>query len=104
MPDEDPTNDEYTKFLTKPENAMLQCLPSRIQALKVMGILDVLSTHSTDEEYIADKMEASWEDSPAIKGDTVSGVIGVGYDRATDPSFTGDPGTSKGKEVLGDYI
>ncbi|KAK9145804.1 hypothetical protein Sjap_005707 [Stephania japonica] len=27
--------------------------------------------------------------------DTVSGVIGVGYDRATDSSFTGDPSTSK---------
>ncbi|KAK9101935.1 hypothetical protein Sjap_019189 [Stephania japonica] len=27
--------------------------------------------------------------------DIVSGVIGVGYDRATDPSFSGDPSTSK---------
>ncbi|KAK9170106.1 hypothetical protein Syun_002246 [Stephania yunnanensis] len=33
-----------------------------------MTILDVLSTHSTDEEYIADKMEPSWEEAPAIKG------------------------------------
>ncbi|KAK9096529.1 hypothetical protein Sjap_022026 [Stephania japonica] len=68
MPDEDPTDDEYTEFLTKPESAMLQCLPSQRQASIVMTILDVLSTHSADEEYIADKMEASWEDSPVIKG------------------------------------
>ncbi|KAK9170113.1 hypothetical protein Syun_002253 [Stephania yunnanensis] len=38
------------------------------QATMVMTILDVLSTHSTDEEYIADKMEPSWEEAPAIKG------------------------------------
>ncbi|KAK9157038.1 hypothetical protein Scep_003612 [Stephania cephalantha] len=68
MPDEDPNDDEYTEFLTKPESAMLQCLPSQRQATKVMTILDVLSTHSTDEEYIADKMEPSWEEAPAIKG------------------------------------
>ncbi|KAK9170108.1 hypothetical protein Syun_002248 [Stephania yunnanensis] len=68
MPDEDPNDDEYTEFLTKPESAMLQCLPSQRLATTVMTILDVLSTHSTDEEYIADKMEPSWEEAPAIKG------------------------------------
>ncbi|KAK9124010.1 hypothetical protein Sjap_013612 [Stephania japonica] len=38
--------------------------------------------------------------------DTVSGVFGVGYDWATDPSFTGvrDTDIDGGKKIFGDYI
>ncbi|KAM7528888.1 hypothetical protein LguiB_032298 [Lonicera macranthoides] len=36
-------------------------------ATKVMGILDVLSTHSIDEEYIGQVIEPSWEENQIIK-------------------------------------
>ncbi|KAK6802421.1 hypothetical protein RDI58_000201 [Solanum bulbocastanum] len=52
MPTEDPTNEEWEWFLNKPEEALLKCFPSQIQATKVMAILNVLSNHSPDEEYI----------------------------------------------------
>ncbi|KAF5194561.1 Linoleate 13s-lipoxygenase 2-1 protein [Thalictrum thalictroides] len=67
MPNEDPTEAHYKKFLSKPEAALLECFPSQIQATKVMAILDVLSNHSPDEEYIGETMEASWSEDPIIK-------------------------------------
>ncbi|XP_073156416.1 linoleate 13S-lipoxygenase 2-1, chloroplastic [Henckelia pumila] len=56
MPVEDPSEEEKKKFLERPEQFLLDCFPSQVQATTVMTILDVLSTHSPDEEYIG--MEA----------------------------------------------
>ncbi|KAM7528893.1 hypothetical protein LguiB_032303 [Lonicera macranthoides] len=67
MPNEDPTDEEWTRFLNEPEDSFLSCLPSPAQATKVMGILDVLSTHSIDEEYIGQVIEPSWEENQIIK-------------------------------------
>ncbi|KAD2249707.1 hypothetical protein E3N88_41548 [Mikania micrantha] len=67
MPNEDPTDEEWQSFIRRPEDALLKCFPSQIQATKVMAILDVLSSHSPDEEYIGGNIEASWEAEPAIK-------------------------------------
>ncbi|GAB4835166.1 hypothetical protein Ancab_000075 [Ancistrocladus abbreviatus] len=67
MPTEDPTEEEWRKFLDKPNVTLLQTFPSQIQALKVMAVLDVLSNHSPDEEYIGNQMEPSWSEGPVIK-------------------------------------
>ncbi|KAM7528895.1 hypothetical protein LguiB_032305 [Lonicera macranthoides] len=67
MPNEDPTDEEWTRFLNKPEDSFLSCLPSPAQAAKVMGIIDVLSTHSVDEEYIGQVIEPSWEENQIIE-------------------------------------
>ncbi|KAL5715805.1 linoleate 13S-lipoxygenase [Ranunculus cassubicifolius] len=67
MPNEDPTEEDFKKFIEKPERALLDCFPSQIQATKVMAVLDVLSSHSPDEEYIGNKMEPSWSDDRVIK-------------------------------------
>ncbi|MFS8005707.1 putative linoleate 13S-lipoxygenase [Helianthus anomalus] len=67
MPNEDPTDEEWQSFIKRPEDALLKCFPSQIQATKVMAILDVLSSHSPDEEYIGGNIEAAWEAEPAIK-------------------------------------
>lgn len=32
-----------------------------------MAVLDVLSNHSLDEEYLGENMEPSWEENPIIK-------------------------------------
>jgi len=52
--------------MKKPEEALLRCFPSQIQATKVMAILDVLSNHSPDEEYIGEKIEPYWAEDPVI--------------------------------------
>ena len=46
---------------------MLKCFLSQIQATKVMAVLDVLSNHSLDEEYLGDQVEPSWIENPVIK-------------------------------------
>ncbi|MCD7466629.1 hypothetical protein HAX54_003476 [Datura stramonium] len=66
MPTEDPTDEEWENFLNKPEEALLKCFPSQIQALKVMAVLDVLSNHSPDEEYIGGNIEPYWAEEPVI--------------------------------------
>ncbi|KAL8548815.1 hypothetical protein ACS0TY_007905 [Phlomoides rotata] len=66
MPTEDPNDEEKKLFLERPEAFLLQCFPSQVQATVVMAILDVLSNHSPDEEYIGDKMEVHWEGNKVI--------------------------------------
>ncbi|GLT78832.1 hypothetical protein SLA2020_503560 [Shorea laevis] len=68
MPTEDPTEEDWKFFLRKPEAVLLRCFPSRLQATTIMAVLDVLSNHSPDEEYLGEKMEAAWGENPAIKG------------------------------------
>ncbi|CAH1452673.1 unnamed protein product [Lactuca virosa] len=67
MPNEDPTEEEWQSFIKRPEDALLQCFPSQIQATTVMSVLDVLSSHSPDEEYIGGYIEPAWAAEPAIK-------------------------------------
>ncbi|XP_076894829.1 lipoxygenase 2, chloroplastic-like [Bidens hawaiensis] len=67
MPNEDPTEDEWESFIKRPEDVLLKCFPSQSQATKVMAVLDVLSSHSPDEEYIGGTIEPAWEAVPAIK-------------------------------------
>ncbi|KAK7306731.1 hypothetical protein VNO77_44687 [Canavalia gladiata] len=67
MPTEDPSNEEWEKFLNNPEKTLLECLPSQIQATLVMVILNLLSDHSPDEEYIGQYVESSWVENPTIK-------------------------------------
>uniref|UniRef100_A0A2N9HGN3 Lipoxygenase n=1 Tax=Fagus sylvatica TaxID=28930 RepID=A0A2N9HGN3_FAGSY len=68
MPTEEPSKEFWDNFLKKPEGALLQCFPSKIQATKVMAILDVLSNHSPDEEYLGEKIEKAWDENPIYKG------------------------------------
>lgn len=55
MPIESPCKDEFKKFLMKPEDELLKCFPSQIQATTVISLLNAQSCHSPDEEYIGIK-------------------------------------------------
>ncbi|KAF5447859.1 hypothetical protein F2P56_033377 [Juglans regia] len=67
MPSEEPSEEFFTNFLRKPEGALLQCFPSQLQATRVMVVLDVLSNHSPDEEYLGEAIEPAWAENPHIK-------------------------------------
>ncbi|KAJ9139720.1 hypothetical protein P3X46_030428 [Hevea brasiliensis] len=67
MPTEDPTDEEWKFFLEKPEVILLRTFPSQVQAAKVMAILDVLSNHSPDEEYLGEAIEAAWSEAACYK-------------------------------------
>ncbi|KAK9170127.1 hypothetical protein Syun_002267 [Stephania yunnanensis] len=67
MPNEHPDEVLYKNFIEKPESVLLESFPSQIQATKVMAILDVLSSHSPDEEYLGGQSEPAWAADPVIK-------------------------------------
>ncbi|KAB2061012.1 hypothetical protein ES319_A10G058400v1 [Gossypium barbadense] len=57
IPDE---NDlEYANFLADPQKYFLSALPSLLQATKFMAVVDTLSTHSPDEEYLGERQHPS---------------------------------------------
>ncbi|KAJ4977698.1 hypothetical protein NE237_008478 [Protea cynaroides] len=66
VPTEEPSEEEMKLFFNKPEITLLRSYPSQIQATVVMAILDVLSNHSVDEEYIGNVSERAWSDDPVI--------------------------------------
>ncbi|KAL3519188.1 hypothetical protein ACH5RR_021777 [Cinchona calisaya] len=67
LPCEDPSPERWDRFLERPEVELLDCFPTQTQATTVMAILDVLSNHSPDEEYIGDVIEPVWAEDPIIK-------------------------------------
>lgn len=67
MPTEDNNPALWKSFLEMPEELLLNSFPSQYQATQVMMVLNLLSSHSRDEEYVGNKMEPSWGDNPTIK-------------------------------------
>ncbi|KAM3227708.1 hypothetical protein ACQJBY_059444 [Aegilops geniculata] len=67
IPVEENRDDEMKKFMARPEEVLLQSLPSQMQAIKVMATLDILSSHSPDEEYMGEYAEPAWLAEPMVK-------------------------------------
>ncbi|KAK6148754.1 hypothetical protein DH2020_016279 [Rehmannia glutinosa] len=57
IPDEN--DPEYTIFLSDPQKYFFCALPSLLQATKFMAVVDTLSTHSPDEEYLGERTQPS---------------------------------------------
>lgn len=57
VPDEN--DPEYVNFLSDPQKYFLASIPSMLQATKYMAVVDTLSTHSADEEYIGERSNPS---------------------------------------------
>ncbi|KAK9123061.1 hypothetical protein Sjap_012663 [Stephania japonica] len=66
MPTEHPDEILYKNFIEKPESVLLESFPSQVQATRIMAILDVLSSHSPEEEYLGDQLEPAWAADPII--------------------------------------
>ncbi|ONK79034.1 uncharacterized protein A4U43_C01F2190 [Asparagus officinalis] len=66
MPVEDESSEEFARFRDKPESTLMELFPSQIQGTLVMAILDVLSTHAPDEEYLGKEAEPAWVKDPVI--------------------------------------
>lgn len=58
IPEED--DPEYQNFLSNPQKYFLCSLPSLLQALNTMAVIDTLSTHSADEEYLGQRQHSIW--------------------------------------------
>ncbi|KAK2992973.1 hypothetical protein RJ640_008409 [Escallonia rubra] len=57
IPDEN--DPEYAIFMSDPQKYFLSALPSLLQSSKYMAVVDTLSTHSPDEEYIGERQQSS---------------------------------------------
>lgn len=66
MPVEDEPEGEAARFWDEPEAALLECLPSPVQATHVMAWLDVLSSHASDEEYLGGELELGLAKDPVV--------------------------------------
>nr|GEX48312.1 linoleate 13S-lipoxygenase 3-1, chloroplastic-like [Tanacetum cinerariifolium] len=53
----DENDPEYASFLEDLQNYFLLALPSMLQSKKYMAVVDTLSTHSPDEEYIGQRQQ-----------------------------------------------
>ncbi|XP_022996082.1 linoleate 13S-lipoxygenase 2-1, chloroplastic-like [Cucurbita maxima] len=67
IPTEEPNSTLWKYFLENPENVFLDTFPTQIQANILLFILNILSSHSRDEEYLGADMEPAWGDEPVIK-------------------------------------
>ncbi|KHN45340.1 Linoleate 13S-lipoxygenase 2-1, chloroplastic [Glycine soja] len=67
IPTEDPSKEEWETFLNNPEQTLLECFPSQIQATTMMVVFNILSYHSPDEEYIGQYLKPSWTEDPTVK-------------------------------------
>ncbi|XP_062223434.1 lipoxygenase 2.3, chloroplastic-like [Phragmites australis] len=67
MPVEENREDEMKRFMSQPEVTLLDMLPTQMQAIKVMTTLDILCSHSLDEEYMGDYDEPSWKADPMVR-------------------------------------
>ncbi|KAK7839814.1 linoleate 13s-lipoxygenase 3-1 [Quercus suber] len=50
---------EYAIFIADPQKYFLSAMPSVLQATKFMAMVDNLSTHSPDEEYLGERQQPS---------------------------------------------
>ncbi|KAK1302115.1 hypothetical protein QJS10_CPB12g01797 [Acorus calamus] len=65
IPDE--SDPEHSNFLADPQRFYLSSMPSLLQAINFMAVVDTLSTHSPDEEYLGERQQPStWTEDAEI--------------------------------------
>nr|GEX93873.1 linoleate 13S-lipoxygenase 3-1, chloroplastic-like [Tanacetum cinerariifolium] len=63
----DENDPEYASFLENLQNYFLLALPSMLQSKKYMAVVDTLSTHSPNEEYIGKRQQRdTWSGDPEM--------------------------------------
>ncbi|XP_042506876.1 linoleate 13S-lipoxygenase 3-1, chloroplastic-like [Macadamia integrifolia] len=50
---------DYAYFMADPQRFFFSALPSLLQSTQFMAVVDTLSTHSTDEEYLGERQQPS---------------------------------------------
>ncbi|XP_062216586.1 probable lipoxygenase 6 [Phragmites australis] len=60
LPDPERDAAEYAAFLADPHRFFLNAMPGVLEATKFMAVVDTLSTHSPDEEYLGEGRDEPW--------------------------------------------
>lgn len=59
---------EYEEFIRNPEKFFLSTIPNQLQATTTMAVVDTLSSHSPDEEYLGERVQTNWTaDTKAVE-------------------------------------
>lgn len=59
---------DYKQFISNPQSIFLASMPTQLQATKTMAVVDTLSTHSPDEEYLGKRHESRWTNDQRVQG------------------------------------
>jgi lipoxygenase len=59
-----PNTPEYEEFLANPQEFFLKSVPSQLQSVQLMAVVESLSTHSLDEEYLGSDTLPNWFGCP----------------------------------------
>ncbi|MCO5606633.1 hypothetical protein L7F22_060821 [Adiantum nelumboides] len=74
IPEEDLKNKEFRELLQDPQKFFLSMISNKFQATYVMSVMDSLSTHAPDEEYLGQRVQVNWtSDLRAIAGSNAFG-------------------------------
>ncbi|MCO5561651.1 hypothetical protein L7F22_015272 [Adiantum nelumboides] len=60
-------SEAYQEFLQNPEKFFMTTLPNQLQATTLMSVVDTLSSHSPDEEYLGERAQTNWTNDGAAK-------------------------------------
>ncbi|KAH7421590.1 hypothetical protein KP509_13G064800 [Ceratopteris richardii] len=60
-------SEEYRELLEDPEKFFMSMLPNVQQATTTMSVIDTLSSHSPDEEYLGERMQTNWTNNLAAQ-------------------------------------
>ncbi|KAK3148210.1 hypothetical protein QOZ80_3BG0292150 [Eleusine coracana subsp. coracana] len=60
LPDSERDAADYAGFLADPHRFFLNAMPGVLEATKFMAVVDTLSTHSPDEEYLGEGRDEPW--------------------------------------------
>ena len=67
IPEQDESDPEYRELRRNPQKFFLSTIPNKFQTAYCMSVLDSLSTHAGDEEYLGDRAHTKWtSDARAI--------------------------------------
>lgn len=60
IPEKSENCENYKRFLHDPQKYFLLTISNRLQATVVMSVLDSLSSHASDEEYLGQRLQVKW--------------------------------------------
>ncbi|KAH7423168.1 hypothetical protein KP509_12G042400 [Ceratopteris richardii] len=64
IPEQDMDSNEYRELLQNPQKFFLSMISNKFQATYAISVMDALSTHAADEEYLGQRVQVNWTADP----------------------------------------
>ncbi|XP_068666574.1 linoleate 9S-lipoxygenase 6-like [Aristolochia californica] len=92
---------EFAEFLRDPDKYFLEMLPERLTATLGVALIEILSTHMSDEVYLGRRASSEWTDNPEVLlafekfGDSLQHIQKKISERNIDPKLNNRRGPAK---------